>query len=190
MHRGLPREHPPSIPAAGGRRGRAEPCRAVQSRVEPSRAVTHPPGPSGETPASVAERMCRGSQPPLLAPSPRCLPASRPSSLLCLLPSFPPRPPPSPLPAGWVLKLGGWQQPSSARTSRRSPSRDRSAPTARSRAGVGKALRWGFSLNRAERQQNVCFGLMRGVGGWRGGRKKNNEKIKNKGEGGRKRGGR
>lgn len=93
LHRGLPREHPPSIPAAGGRRSRAEPCRAVQSRVEPSRAVTHPPGPSGETPASVAERMCRGSQPPLLAPSPRCLPASRPSSLLCLLPSFPPRPP-------------------------------------------------------------------------------------------------
>uniref|UniRef100_G3X8J4 Regulator of G protein signaling 17 n=3 Tax=Galloanserae TaxID=1549675 RepID=G3X8J4_MELGA len=56
--------------------------------------------------------MCGGSQPPLLAPSPPCLPLSRPSSLQ------PPSSPPAAVSAPcrlWVLKLGGWQQPRSAR---------------------------------------------------------------------------
>lgn len=165
---------------------RAEPCRAEPCRDSPAGAKR---GNSRFGGRAHVPRL-PASAPRTLPSLPPCLPPFLPALPPSLLPSPPARPPPSPLPAGWVLKLGGWQQPSSARTSRLSPSRDRSAPTARSRAGVGKALRWGFSLNRAERQQNVCFGLMRGVGGWRGGRKKNNEKIKNKGEGGRKRGGR
>lgn len=130
-------------PGTAAERGWASSVRAgerASAGAGLGRAVTHPPGPSGETPAAAGLRRRWHSacaEAPCLRAAPRTLPPSRLPSLPLSLPDYC-------LPAAVSLSLpaGCWSwadgsKPAPLGTSRTSPSRDRSAPNCTQPGGGG-----------------------------------------------------